>query len=64
MTKGRVLDLTPGLTDRGWRQGWNCLSWPIPDSGEAVAVLDLAWPDGLQEGLGPKVAFIADGDLP
>lgn len=33
-----------------------------PDTNEAVAVLDLAWPDGLQEGLGEKVAFIADGD--
>lgn len=33
-----------------------------PDTNEPVAVLDLAWPDGLQEGLGEKVAFVADGD--
>lgn len=33
-----------------------------PETNEPVAVLDLAWPDGLQEGLGEKVAFVADGD--
>jgi len=47
---------------QGLATGVELLELADPDSGKAVAVLDLAWPDGLQEGLGPKVAFIADGD--
>lgn len=31
-----------------------------PDTGEPLAVLDLAWPDGLQEGLTEPVALLLD----
>ena len=31
-----------------------------PKTGEALAVLDLAWPDGLQEGLSQPVALLID----
>jgi len=31
-----------------------------PESGEAVAILDLAWPNGLQEGLSQPVALLID----
>lgn len=31
-----------------------------PDSGEAIAILDLAWPNGLQEGLSQPVALLID----
>ena len=30
------------------------------ESGEAVAILDLAWPNGLQEGLSQPVALLID----
>ncbi len=31
-----------------------------PESGEPLAVLDLAWPDGLQTGLSQPVALLID----
>ena len=31
-----------------------------PESGDAVAVLDLAWPEGLQAGLSEPVALLVD----
>ena len=33
-----------------------------PESGEALAVIDLAWPDGLQSGLSDPVALLIDED--
>jgi len=33
-----------------------------PDSGEALAVIDIAWPDGLQPGLSVPVALLIDED--
>jgi hypothetical protein len=33
-----------------------------PESGEPLAVLDLAWPDGLQEGYSQPVTVLLDGD--
>lgn len=40
------------------------LAWEItdPKTGDAAAVLDLAWPDGLQEGLSQPVALLVDED--
>lgn len=54
--------LNAWVKKQGLATGVELLELADPDSGEAVAVLDLAWPNGLREGLGPKVAFIADGD--
>ena len=34
----------------------------MPESGEALAVIDLAWPDGLQSGLSDPVALLIDED--
>ena len=33
-----------------------------PESGEALAVIDLAWPDGLQPGLSMPAALLIDED--
>ncbi len=34
----------------------------VPESGEALATIDLAWPDGLQPGLSVPVALLIDED--
>jgi len=33
-----------------------------PETGKQLAVIDLAWPDGLQEGLSQPVALLIDED--
>ncbi len=54
--------LNAWVKKQGLAGGTELFELTDPDTKEPVAVLDLAWPDGLQEGLGQKVAFIADGD--
>ncbi len=58
------LRLNAWVKKQGLAAGIELFELTDPESNEPVAVVDLAWPDGLQEGLGPKVAFIADGDPP
>ena len=36
----------------------------LPETGETLAILDLAWPDGLQQGLSQSVALLIDEGKP
>ena len=55
-------NLNSWVKKQGFAVGIEFFELSDPDTSEPVAVLDLAWPDGLQEGLGQKVAYIADAD--
>lgn len=48
------------VAQRGLPEGQYTWELADPDSGDAIAILDLAWPDGLQEGLSQPVALLID----
>ena len=53
-----LLDLNRWVAERGLPQGQYLHELADPNTGEAIAVLDLAWPEGLQEGLSEPVAVL------
>ena len=54
------LDLNIWVTEHGLPEGEFGYEIIDPDSGELIAVIDLAWPDGLQEGFSAPVAVLID----
>jgi hypothetical protein len=48
------------VADQGLPEGEMMYELADTESGEAVAILDLAWPNGLQEGLSQPVALLID----
>jgi hypothetical protein len=48
------------VIDQGLPEGELLFELPDPVTGEPLAVFDLAWPDGLQEGLSEPVALLID----
>ena len=54
--------LNEWLADRGLARGELNLEHADAQTGEALVVLDMAWPDGLQAGLSQPVALLPDYD--
>ncbi|MBD2465970.1 DUF262 domain-containing protein [Oscillatoria sp. FACHB-1407] len=50
------------VAEQGLPEGELMYELVNPDTGEAIAVLDLAWTNGLQEGLSQPVALLIDED--
>jgi len=48
------------LTEQGLPAGELMFELSDPETGDALAVLDLAWPNGLQEGLSEPIALLLD----
>jgi hypothetical protein len=57
-----IRELNDWITSEGLPEGEVLYELTDPDTGAAVAVLDLAWPDGLQEGLSQPVTVLIDED--
>ena len=57
---GILIDLNQFVLEKGLAPG--VLSYEVVsnDTGELIAVLDMAWPDGLQAGYSPPVAVLID----
>jgi hypothetical protein len=53
-----IRDLNRWVAERGLPEGRQLYELADPANGQAVAVLDLAWPDGLQQGLSEPVAVL------
>lgn len=53
-----ILDCAEWVTEQGLPMGEMLYELTSPDTGEPLAVFDLAWPDGLQEGLSQPVALL------
>ena len=58
----KIEELNEWVVDQGLPAGEISFELADPTSGEPLAVLDLAWPRGLQEGLSEPVAVILDED--
>lgn len=52
--------LNAWVVEQGLPEGHMLYELADPETGEAMAVLDLVWPDGLQEGLSEPVAVLLD----
>jgi hypothetical protein len=57
-----LLDINIWVINQGLPEGELSYELVGNDNDEPVAVLDLAWPDGLQEGYSQPVALIIDED--
>ncbi len=55
-----LLEVNEWVVKRGLAEGEFLYELANPETGEPIAVLDLAWPDGLQEGLSQPVALLID----
>jgi hypothetical protein len=55
-----LLDVVEWVTRHGLPDGELMYELADPETGEALAILDLAWPNGLQEGLSQAVALLID----
>ena len=57
-----LLDVNTWVIDQGLPEGE--MNYELCDeaTGEVIAILDLAWPDGLQEGYSQPVALLIDED--
>jgi hypothetical protein len=53
-----LLDLNRWVEAQGLPEGQYLHELADADSGEPIAVLDLAWPEGLQEGLSEPIAVL------
>lgn len=53
-----LIEVNEWVTRQGLPEGEFLFELADPDTGEAYGVLDLAWPDGLQEGLSGAVALL------
>ena len=52
--------INDGISEQGLSEGELLFDLSDPDTGEAIAVIDLGWPDGIQVGLGQPVALMID----
>jgi hypothetical protein len=50
------------VSEQGLPEGELSYEVTDPETGEPLAILDIAWPDGLQEGLSAPVALLIDED--
>jgi len=57
-----IRDCNEWVTNLGLPEGEQLFELVDPDTGAPLAVLDLAWPNGLQEGLSQPVALLVDED--
>jgi hypothetical protein len=55
-----LLQCNQWIADQGLPEGELMYELVDPESGEPVAILDLAWPNGLQEGYSQPVALLID----
>ena len=55
-----LIEVNQWAVDQGLPEGEFLFELADPDTGEAYGVLDLAWPDGMQEGLSVPVALLLD----
>jgi hypothetical protein len=55
-----LMAINEWVVEQGLPEGEFLYELTDPNSGEAVAVFDLAWPDGLQAGLSEPVALLID----
>ena len=55
-------DVNAWVVDRGLSEGEVGYELVVEDNGELLAILDLAWPDGVQEGLSQPAALLLDED--
>ena len=53
-----LIEVNEWVVEQGLPEGEFLFELADPESGEAYGVLDLAWPDGLQEGLSVPVALL------
>ena len=53
-----LIDVNQWVVSQGLAEGESLFELADPDTGEAYGVFDLAWPDGLQEGLSVPVALL------
>ncbi len=56
----RILNMSEWLQEQGLPEGQLLYEIADEDTGQPLAVLDIAWPDGLQEGLSQPVALLLD----
>ena len=59
----QLLNLAQWVIDQSLPEGILLHELADPESGAHVAILDLAWPNGLQEGLSQPVAVLLNADL-
>ena len=60
--EGILLDLNEWVRARGLPEGQLQYELTHPDTGDPLAILDLAWPDGVQEGLSaPAAVLLGEG---
>lgn len=57
-----VFECVDWIADHGLPEGELAYELVDPDTGQPLAILDLAWPNGLQEGLSDPVALLIDED--
>ena len=57
-----ILDINAWVVDRELPEGDMLFEVADPETGDANVILDLAWPDGLQEGLSQPVALMINED--
>lgn len=55
-------DLNAWVEKQGLPRGLPAYDLPDPDTGQQLAVLDMAWPEGLQEDLSEPVALVLNGN--
>ena len=57
-----ILDINAWVVDRELPEGDMLFEVADPETGDAIVILDLAWPHGLQEGLSQPVALMINED--
>lgn len=57
-----ILDCLDWVIQQGLSEGELTYELTEPDTGQSLAIIDLAWPNGLQEGLTEPVALLIDED--
>jgi hypothetical protein len=57
-----LMKLNDWVSSLGLPEGQFLFEIQDPETGDATAILDLAWPDGLQEGLSRPVTVLLDED--
>ncbi len=57
-----ILEVNEWVVNQGLPEGEMLCEITTGEAGEQIVVLDLAWPDGIQEGLSPPVALMIDED--
>jgi hypothetical protein len=58
-----LLETNIWVTDMGLPEGEISYELTAEETGDVIAILDLAWPDGLQTGLSEPVALLIDENV-